>query len=81
MVSDLWLTYDRKQLFKQLWAIPVSEKLIPRVILCAIKGEKIPVYGDGKQVRDWLFVEDHARALLDLMIGGKVGETYNIGGM
>ncbi len=56
------------------------EKLIPTVILSALGGLEIPIYGDGKQVRDWLFVEDHARALLDLMIKGKIGETYNIGG-
>lgn len=56
------------------------EKLIPTVILSALGGLEIPIYGDGKQVRDWLFVEDHARALLDLMTKGKIGETYNIGG-
>lgn len=56
------------------------EKLIPLVILNALAGKPLPVYGDGLQVRDWLFVEDHARALLKVVTEGKVGETYNIGG-
>ena len=56
------------------------EKLIPLVILNALEGKPLPVYGDGLQVRDWLFVEDHARALLKVVTEGKVGETYNIGG-
>ncbi len=56
------------------------EKLIPLVILNALEGKPLPVYGDGKQIRDWLFVEDHARALLTVVEKGKIGETYNIGG-
>ncbi|MEQ2352747.1 dTDP-glucose 4,6-dehydratase [Pseudoalteromonas piscicida] len=56
------------------------EKLIPHVILNALHGKSLPVYGDGKQIRDWLFVEDHARALYKVVTEGKVGETYNIGG-
>ena len=56
------------------------EKLIPHVILNALHGSPIPVYGDGLQVRDWLYVEDHARALHKVITIGKVGETYNIGG-
>jgi dTDP-glucose 4,6-dehydratase len=56
------------------------EKLIPLVILNALEGKPLPVYGDGLQVRDWLFVEDHARALLEVVTHGEVGETYNIGG-
>ncbi len=56
------------------------EKLIPLVILNALDGKPLPVYGDGKQIRDWLFVDDHARALLTVVEKGKVGETYNIGG-
>ncbi len=56
------------------------EKLIPLVTLNALEGKPLPVYGDGKQVRDWLFVEDHARALLTVVENGKIGETYNIGG-
>jgi dTDP-glucose 4,6-dehydratase len=56
------------------------EKLIPLVILNALEGKPLPVYGDGQQVRDWLYVEDHARALLQVVTCGQVGETYNIGG-
>lgn len=56
------------------------EKLIPLMILNALSGKDLPVYGDGKQVRDWLYVEDHARALYTVLTKGKIGETYNIGG-
>lgn len=56
------------------------EKLIPHVILNALAGKPLPVYGDGSQIRDWLYVEDHARALVEVVTKGKVGETYNIGG-
>ena len=56
------------------------EKLIPVVILNALDGEPIPVYGDGKNVRDWLYVEDHVRALLRVLQEGRAGETYNVGG-
>ncbi len=56
------------------------EKLIPHVILNALHGKPLPVYGDGQQVRDWLYVEDHARALVEVVTKGEVGETYNIGG-
>ena len=56
------------------------EKLIPTIILNSIEGKKIPIYGTGEQVRDWLYVDDHARALLHVALNGKVGETYNIGG-
>ncbi|MGY4531472.1 dTDP-glucose 4,6-dehydratase [Pseudomonas sp. TE3786] len=56
------------------------EKLIPLVILNALDGKPLPVYGNGAQIRDWLFVEDHARALLKVVTEGTVGETYNIGG-
>ncbi|HFQ5220682.1 TPA: dTDP-glucose 4,6-dehydratase [Vibrio vulnificus] len=56
------------------------EKLIPLVILNALEGKQLPIYGDGKQVRDWLFVEDHARALYRVVTQGVLGETYNIGG-
>lgn len=50
------------------------------MILNAIKGQRLPVYGDGRQVRDWLYVEDHARALWEVLCHGSPGETYNIGG-
>jgi len=56
------------------------EKLIPHVILNALHGKPIPVYGDGSQIRDWLYVEDHAIALIRVLEAGKIGETYNIGG-
>jgi dTDP-glucose 4,6-dehydratase len=56
------------------------EKLIPVVILKALRGEPIPVYGKGENIRDWLYVEDHAEALLAAISHGKPGETYNIGG-
>lgn len=56
------------------------EKLIPLMILNALAGKPLPVYGDGQQIRDWLYVEDHARALIKVATEGQVGETYNIGG-
>jgi len=56
------------------------EKLIPVVILKALHGDKIPVYGKGDNIRDWLYVDDHADALLTVLQTGKIGETYNIGG-
>tara|TARA_B110000879_G_C11177503_1_gene516756 strand:+ start:1316 stop:2380 length:1065 start_codon:yes stop_codon:yes gene_type:complete len=56
------------------------EKLIPLIILNALEGKPLPVYGDGQQIRDWLYVEDHARALYLVAKKGEIGETYNIGG-
>ena len=56
------------------------EKLIPLVILNALEGKPLPIYGKGEQVRDWLYVEDHARALYKVVTEGEIGETYNIGG-
>ena len=56
------------------------EKLIPLVIINALKGNLLPVYGAGDQVRDWLYVDDHVRALYTVVVGGEVGDTYNIGG-
>lgn len=56
------------------------EKLIPLVIAKALAGEPLPVYGDGKNVRDWLFVEDHCAAIARVLEAGEVGETYNVGG-
>ncbi|WP_350551531.1 dTDP-glucose 4,6-dehydratase [Pseudoalteromonas sp. 120-MNA-CIBAN-0494] len=56
------------------------EKLIPLVILNALEGKELPIYGKGDQIRDWLYVEDHARALYKVVTEGQVGETYNIGG-
>ena len=56
------------------------EKLIPLAILNAVEGKPVPVYGDGKNVRDWLYVEDHCEAVWMILAGGKPGETYNVGG-
>ena len=56
------------------------EKLIPLLLTRALAGEPLPVYGDGRQVRDWLFVRDHTAALRQVLAGGRPGETYNIGG-
>jgi dTDP-glucose 4,6-dehydratase len=56
------------------------EKLIPLVTLNAVEGKRLPVYGDGKNVRDWLFVEDHCSAIRAVLENGRIGETYNIGG-
>lgn len=56
------------------------EKLIPHMILNALAGKPLPVYGDGAQIRDWLYVEDHARALVEVLTRGQPGATYNIGG-
>lgn len=56
------------------------EKLIPLCIFKALKGENLPIYGDGQQVRDWLYVDDHCNGIIDVLRLGRVGETYNIGG-
>jgi len=56
------------------------EKLIPHVILNALRGNDLPIYGDGLQIRDWLYVQDHVEALMLVLMNGKIGETYNIGG-
>ena len=56
------------------------EKLIPHMIIKGLAGEPLPVYGDGKNIRDWLYVEDHAKALTLVLERGVVGETYNVGG-
>ena len=56
------------------------EKLIPVLILKARAGEKLPIYGKGENIRDWLYVEDHAAALRLVLEKGRIGETYNIGG-
>lgn len=58
----------------------LPEKLIPLMILSALDGKALPIYGNGQQVRDWLYVEDHVNALYQVVINGQVGETYNIGG-
>lgn len=57
-----------------------TEKMIPKTITNLMQGKKIPVYGDGKQVRDWLYVQDHCEALVEVWSNGKIGQKYNIGG-
>jgi dTDP-glucose 4,6-dehydratase len=56
------------------------EKLIPLMVLNAVRGKSLPIYGDGKQIRDWLYVEDHCEAIYRVARDGKAGETYNVGG-
>ncbi len=56
------------------------EKLIPLFVLNAMEGRRLPVYGDGRQIRDWLYVEDHCEAILTVIKDGRVGETYHVGG-
>ena len=57
-----------------------DEKLIPTIIRKLTSGDKVPIYGKGNQIRDWLYVNDHAHALHEVSMEGKIGETYNIGG-
>ena len=56
------------------------EKLIPHIILNALEGKNLPIYGDGKQIRDWLYVDDHVIAIMNVVLNANIGETYNIGG-
>jgi len=56
------------------------EKLIPLIILKAIEGKPLPIYGNGDQIRDWLFIDDHVRALIEILKNGVIGESYNVGG-
>ncbi|MGE4597457.1 MAG: GDP-mannose 4,6-dehydratase, partial [Methylophilaceae bacterium] len=56
------------------------EKLIPLIIINALNGKDLPVYGDGRQIRDWLYVKDHVNAIMTVLDQGKVGEVYNVGG-
>lgn len=58
----------------------LPEKLVPLVISNCLRGVPVPIYGDGCQIRDWIYVQDHVRALMEVVVKGKVGETYNIGG-
>jgi len=84
LVRAWWRTYDLPVVItncsNNYGPYHFPEKLIPHTILNALHGKELPVYGDGTQIRDWLYVEDHVRALLTVAISGKVGETYNIGG-
>ena len=67
-------------MFEQLWALPLPEKLIPLIITNILSDKPLPIYGDGQQIRDWLYVEDHARGIDLVLNKGKIGENYNIGG-
>ncbi|MCD7896551.1 MAG: dTDP-glucose 4,6-dehydratase [Planctomycetaceae bacterium] len=84
LVRAWWRTYDLPTIItncsNNYGPYHFPEKLIPLIILNAIEGKPLPIYGDGKQIRDWLFVEDHARALYLVATQGMVGETYCIGG-
>jgi len=62
-------------------AYQYPEKFIPRLITNLLENRKIPIYGDGRYVRDWLYVEDHARAIEAVLLGGKPGQTYCVGGL
>lgn len=88
-VPTTWFVRGRVLMACRLWSptAPTTmahatspEKLIPLIILNALEGKPLPVYGKGNQVRDWLYVEDHARALYKVVTEGVIGETYNIGG-
>ena len=81
MAPHLWTAGAHYELLEQLRAIPLSrKKLIPLVILNALDEKPLPIYGKGDNIRDWLYVEDHARALVQVVESGRVGETYNVGG-
>jgi dTDP-glucose 4,6-dehydratase len=84
LVSAWYRTYDLPVLIthcsNNYGPCQFPEKLIPHVILNALVGNNLPVYGDGKQIRDWLYVDDHVFALMNIALNAKVGETYNIGG-
>ena len=64
---DLRPSHAGDKLLEQLWPVSVSRKLIPLIILNALEGKPLPVYGDGQNVRDWLYVEDHCRALFTVL--------------
>jgi dTDP-glucose 4,6-dehydratase len=85
LVRSFWHTYKLPSLTTNgsnvYGPYQFPEKLIPLVILNALEGKTLPLYGDGQQVRDWLYVEDHAAAIWRVLQRGRVGETYNIGGL
>ena len=84
LVRDYWKTYGFPSVITRCsnnyGPYQHPEKLIPLVINNAIQGNEIPVYGNGKQIRDWLYVEDHCSALYTVIKKGQAGEIYNIGG-
>lgn len=83
-VRAYWKTYDLSVTLSNCsnnyGPYQFREKFIPRMIYCCMKKEELPIYGDGKNVRDWLFVDDHAEAIWTILVKGKRGENYNIGG-
>ena len=79
-ITDLRVTCFRDPRIEQLRSIQFPEKLIPLMISNALEDKPLPVYGDGQQVRDWLYVEDHCRAIFAVLEKGEPGEIYNIGG-
>ena len=84
LVRSYWVTYGLPAIVTRAsnnyGPYQFPEKLIPLMILNALEGKELPVYGDGRQVRDWLYVEDHCRALLAVLERGRPGEVYNVGG-
>jgi dTDP-glucose 4,6-dehydratase len=73
-------TYDLPVLTTNCGPYQFPEKLIPLILLNALNGKPLPIYGDGKNVRDWLYVGDHCIAIREVLVRGRVGETYNVGG-
>ena len=78
--ETFWLPVVASNCSNNYGPFQFPEKLIPVAVIAALEGKPIPVYGKGENIRDWLFVEDHADALLTVLRKGKIGETYNIGG-
>jgi len=78
--SHLWSADGHHELLEQLRPVSISRKAYPVIIQSVLVRKAIPVYGDGMNVRDWLYVRDHAEALWTVLGQGKLGETYNIGG-
>jgi dTDP-D-glucose 4,6-dehydratase len=80
VAHDLWTSSRSVECSNNYGPYHFPEKLIPLIILNAIEGEALPVYGKGENIRDWLFVEDHAHALEAILTRGRIGESYNVGG-
>ena len=80
MASHLWLPVLTTNCSNNYGPYHFPEKLIPLCILKALQGQDLPIYGDGQQVRDWLYVVDHCKGIATVLENGVIGETYNIGG-